>query len=133
MKLKSTVHKYFDAIARKDRKAWLDCFSDDPGLSHVDPVGSPARTRKEDVGAFWDQIHSLFESVVLEIEHLYPGSPEVLALTWVGRGRGFNGVDVTFRGIDVFRADPSGKILQMEAYWDANATLGQLLPAEASR
>ena len=133
MKFKTTVNKYFEAISHKDRQAWLDCFSDEPGLSHVDPVGSPGRANKADIGAFWDQIHSLFESVVLEVEQLYPGTRDVLALTWVGRGRGHNGVDVTFRGIDIFRADKSGKILSMEAYWDANATLGQLLPAEAAR
>jgi len=126
MQLSDTVNRYFEAIRQKDRAGWLDCFSSHPDLQHVDPVGAPARHSRDEIGAFWDQIHSLFATVRLDAEDIYTGGPDRLALTWVGRGKGHNGVEVEFRGIDVFSGDAEGKILRLEAYWDAAATLARL-------
>lgn len=128
MTIPSSINDYFEAIRSKDRAGWLATFSDDPGLSQVDPVGSPARSSKEEIGAFWDQIHQLFAQVELKIRSAYPGDPQSLALSWEGKGTGHNGTYVEFEGIDVIRLDSSGKILSLEAYWDAHATLSRLMP-----
>jgi len=90
--------------------------------------GTPTRSSKEEIGIFWDQIHQLFAQVELSVKTMYPGTPEKVALVWQGRGTGHNGVFVEFEGIDVFVLDNQGKILQMEAYWDAPATLSRLMP-----
>ncbi|MBS2037567.1 nuclear transport factor 2 family protein [bacterium] len=128
MTIPDSLQDYFKAIRNHDREAWLASFSDQPGLSQVDPVGSPARSSKAEIGAFWDQIHQLFARVELEAGTAFPGGASELALTWKGRGRGHNGVDVEFEGIDVVRLDSIGKILTLDAYWDAQATLSKLMP-----
>lgn len=127
MTLPTSVEQYFAAIRDNNREAWLATFSDQPGLSQVDPVGSPARTSKAEIGAFWDQIHQLFAQVELQAGAAHPGGASELALSWTGRGRGHNGVEVEFAGIDVIRLDSAGKILSLEAYWDATATLSRLM------
>ena len=123
-----SVTDYFEAIRSTDRAAWLATFSEEQGLSQVDPVGSPARSSKAEIGAFWDQIHQLFAQVELDIKTIYPGGASELALVWQGKGTGHNGVYVEFEGIDVIRLDSAGKILSLEAYWDAQATLSRLMP-----
>ncbi|MFN8609617.1 MAG: nuclear transport factor 2 family protein [Vulcanimicrobiota bacterium] len=128
MSLPTSITDYFDAIRRKDRAAWLATFSDQAALSHVDPVGAPARTSKSEIGAFWDQIHQLFAQVELTAGPAFAGGADRLALNWHGQGTGHNGVYVEFAGIDVFQLDSAGKILSLEAYWDAPATLSRLMP-----
>ena len=46
-------------------------------------------------------------------------TPSGAAVRWAGSGRGRNGKDVTFRGIDVFALDGEGRITTLDAYWDA--------------
>ncbi|MBT9589053.1 nuclear transport factor 2 family protein [bacterium] len=125
--LNDTIDRYFAAIRSNDRQAWLDTFSDHPALVHVDPVGAPARNTKAEIGAFWDQLHQLFDRVSLQIVKIHPGLPNQVALTWVGQGTGKNGVAVQFEGIDLIQGDDHGKILRLDAYWDANATLARLM------
>lgn len=125
--LNDTIDRYFEAIRNNDRQAWLDTFSDDPGLVHIDPVGAPARNTKAEIGTFWDQLHQLFDQVSLKIVKVHPGLPNQVALTWVGQGTGKNGAAVQFEGIDLIQGDDHGKILRLDAYWDANATLAKLM------
>ena len=49
--LHATIDGYFEAIRNNDRQAWLDTFSDDPALIHIDPVGAPARNTKAEISA----------------------------------------------------------------------------------
>lgn len=128
MNIPESLTNYFDAIRTRDRDAWLATFSDEPGLTQIDPVGSPGRSSKAEIGAFWDQITSLFKEVELKPVAVYPGGTDHLALTWRAEGVGFNGVAVQFEGIDVVTMDSAGKILRMEAYWDASPTLAKLMP-----
>lgn len=60
---------------------------------------------------------------------VYHGGPQQLALNWRGQGTGHNGVAVEFDGIDVVTLDSAGKILRLEAYWDATPTLSKLIPS----
>ena len=59
-----------------------------------------------------------FETFGLTEEEVFcvPGGA---AVRWTGSGRGRNGRDVTFRGIDVFAVDGEGRITSLDAYWDA--------------
>ena len=119
--------QYFEAIRTRNREAWLATFSDQTGLTQIDPAGTPGRSSKAEIGAFWDQITSLFKEVELKPVKVYPGGPNHLALTWRAEGVGFNGVAVEFDGIDLVTLDSEGKILRMEAYWDATPTLSKLM------
>lgn len=51
MTLASSVEQYFEEIRQNDRSAWLQTFSEQPGLLQVDPVGTPTRSSKEAIGA----------------------------------------------------------------------------------
>jgi len=121
--------QYFEAIRTRNREAWLDSFSDEEGMTQIDPVGTPARSSKEEIGAFWDQLTSLMKEAELTPITVYPGGPNHFALTWRARGLGFNGVAVEFEGIDLVTLDAKGKILRLEAYWDAAPTLAKLTPS----
>lgn len=126
MNFLTTIDRYFDCINRRDREAWLAVFSDHTGLHHADPVGGEVRCTKEQLGAFWDFMMGLFENIHLQPEATYP-APGRVALQFVGRGRGRNGAQVEFRGIDLIESDPEGKILRLEAFWDPTATLQRLM------
>lgn len=116
MTIPQSITDYFEAIRNTDRTAWLATFSDEPGLNQVDPVGAPARTSKEEI--VWNCISA----------RAIGGGPESLALTWEGKGTGQNGAYVKFDGVDVIVLDSAGKILSLEACWDAHATLSRLMP-----
>jgi steroid Delta-isomerase len=125
MSFTDTILDYFAAIRAKDRQAWLDTFTPGAELVHEDPVGTPARGSQAELAQFWEFIHSLFETVSLEADEIYPGGAEV-AVRWTGTGRGRNGVDVEFSGIDIFEADGNDKIRSLRAWWDAPGTLSKL-------
>ncbi len=129
MNLPDCMTQYFEAIRTRNREAWLATFSNQEKLVHIDPVGTPGRSSKEEIGGFWDQITALFKEVELKPVTVYPGGPDHFALTWRADGVGFNGVAVQFDGIDLVTLDAKGKILRMEAYWDAAPTLSKLTPS----
>lgn len=86
MNLPESLTQYFQAIRTRDRAAWLATFSDQEGLLQIDPVGTPSRCTKEEIGGFWDQITSLFAQVELTPTAVYHGGPQQLALNWRGQG-----------------------------------------------
>lgn len=126
MNFRETVDNYFRFICEGNREAWLDQFTDHQGLVHADPVGAPVRQTKAEIGQFWDSIMGLFSTVTLRGVEFYPGGDQ-LAVKWKANGVGHNGALVEFEGIDIFTADSNAKILQMQAYWDAQPTLAKLM------
>lgn len=118
-----TLHRYFKAIKELDVDAWLACFA--PTCEQIDPVGTPARTTREEMRAFFTGLGGLFESVELVPEKIYPAGRET-ALTWTAQGVGKNGRPVAFEGIDVFELDEQGLITSIKAYWDMGPTMAAL-------
>lgn len=51
------------------------------------------------------------------------------AVKWTSRGRGRNGRQIEFHGIDVFEFDHDGSILLLKAYWDAAPVMATLAAA----
>lgn len=125
MAFQDTIDAYFHHMNERDRHAWLATFSDQPGLTHIDPVDTPARHTREEIGGFWDQIMSAFQELSLEVDRVYPRAGQV-ACAWKAKGRGRNGAQVEFDGINVFVADGNDKILSLTAYWDSEPALGPL-------
>ena len=70
-----------------------------------------------------------FESFGLTEEEVFcvPGRA---AVRWAGSGRGKNGKDVAFRGIDVITIDGEGRITSLDAYWDAGPVMEAISLAE---
>ena len=120
-----TLNRYFRAIRELDREAFVGCFAEGH-VEHHDPVGSAPHHSRAQIGEFFDQLAGLFASVELKPDKIYPGGDGV-ALSWTGRGRGKNGREVTFEGIDVFVLTPEGLIRSLHAYWDMAPTMAELM------
>jgi len=110
-----TITTYFDAIRHKDAAAWVACFASD-GVAY-DPVHAPVRQGHEAHRAFFKGVTGLFAELDFR-----PGEPLVCgnraAVTFTARCLARNGRTVEVQGIDVFRFDTDGRILQVEGYWD---------------
>ena len=120
-----TLNRYFRAIRELDREAFVGCFAE-CHVEHHDPVGAAARHSRAEIGEFFDGLGALFASVELTPDKVYPGG-DSLALTWTGQGRGQNGRDVRFEGIDVFQFNADGFIVALHAYWDMAPTMAELM------
>lgn len=109
------VARYFAALRSGDVTAIVSTFAED-AVSH-DPVGAPAHVGHAGIHAFMSGVLSLFEAVGLTENQVFivPGGA---AVKWTGQGRGKNGRDITFEGIDVIEINDAGKIQTLRAYWD---------------
>ncbi len=110
-----TITTYFAAIRRKDAAAWVACFAPD-GVAY-DPVHTPARQGHEAHRAFFEGVTGLFAELDFR-----PGEPfvcgEQAAVAFTARCLARNGQAVEVSGIDVFRFDAGGYIVQVDGYWD---------------
>lgn len=61
--IRACVDRYRDTFTAGDREGWLDTFA--PTAWTEDPVGSPRRTSREEIGAFWDSAYAQADSFEL--------------------------------------------------------------------
>ncbi|MBL0210679.1 MAG: nuclear transport factor 2 family protein [Holophagaceae bacterium] len=118
------VQAYFDAITAMDFEKASACFT--TPCHHQDPIGSPVNTSPADVKQFFEGLGSLFASVRLSPREVH-GAGSERAIAFRGEGRGRNGADVVFEGIDVIRLDASGRIAELRAFWDPGPTVAKLM------
>ncbi|MGH9214537.1 MAG: nuclear transport factor 2 family protein [Acidimicrobiales bacterium] len=113
--IRQAVATYMERFTANDRAGWLDLFADDAWIE--DPVGTPRRNGKQEIGAFWDQTHDLPDSValvplgiltVIGCEAIFT----MQALPVVGEQT--LAIDV----IDLMTFDDEGKIATMRAFFD---------------
>jgi steroid delta-isomerase len=109
------VAEYFSALRAMDVDRWVNTFA--PNAESHDPVGAPPLLGHDALRQFLTGIFSLFETVGLTEDHIF-GAGDTAAVKWTGRGRGRNGKDVTFEGIDVIECNQDGKIISVHAYWN---------------
>ncbi|MBK7977349.1 MAG: nuclear transport factor 2 family protein [Deltaproteobacteria bacterium] len=121
--LHPTLARYFDALCALDFAAVASCFAAD-GLQE-DPVGGGVRRGPAEVHAFLQQIGAAFASIELRPTRVYSCGGEI-ALVWEARGRGKNGAEVRFHGIDVVILDVTGEIRSLRAFWDPAPVLAAL-------
>jgi steroid Delta-isomerase len=98
-----------------DVDRWVDTFAHD-AESH-DPVGTPPLVGHDALRQFLTEIFSVFETVGLTEDHIFV-TGDTAAVKWTGLGRGRNGKDVIFEGIDVIECNSDGKIISVRAYWN---------------
>jgi steroid Delta-isomerase len=112
----SVVTRFYAALRANDVDAWVSLFTADARAR--DPVGTPPHQGLDGLRAFLSGVLQQFETFKLTEEEVFcvPGGA---AVRWAGSGRGRNGRDVTFQGIDVFEIDSGGRITSLDAYWDA--------------
>jgi len=110
-----TVAEYFSALRAMDIDRWVSTFAPN-GVSH-DPVGTPSLDGHDALRKFITGIFSLFETVGLTEDQTFIIG-QTAAVKWTGRGKGRNGKEVTFEGIDVIECGADGKIALVKAYWN---------------
>lgn len=111
-----------DAVARGDKRAWLENFADDAlvedpvGKSMIDPTGRGHRGRAA-IEQFWDKnianarpMFSLQSSICCGDECANVGS---LSIQFP------NGVVTQIYGVFVYRVDSAGKVVSLRTYWEA--------------
>lgn len=113
--VQKTIDSYLATFTAGDREGWLDCFAD--GAWIEDPVGTPRRTGRDEIGAFWDEAHSVPETVELRSLGLTNIAGGEAAFTMQARpnlGGDVYALDV----IDVMTFDDDAKITTMRAFFD---------------
>jgi steroid delta-isomerase len=112
---RQAVAEYFAALRAMDVDRWVNTFAAD-AESH-DPVGTPPLVGHDALRQFLTGIFSAFETIGLTEDHIFVAG-DTAAIKWTGLGRGRNGKDVIFEGIDVVECNQSGKIISVRAYWN---------------
>jgi steroid delta-isomerase len=113
--VQKTIDSYLAAFTAGDREAWLACFADDAWIE--DPVGTPRRTGRDEIGAFWDESHAVPDSVELRSLGLTNIVGAEAAFTMQARpdlGGELYALDV----IDVMTFDDDARITTMRAFFD---------------
>lgn len=121
--VRATIETYLARFTADDREGWLDLFAD--GATVEDPVGSPVRTGRDEIGAFWDQGHESADSVALIAD-----GPSIV----VGHQASFKftvrpvlgGTAFTIPAIDVMTFDEDARITSQRAFVD----FAMLTPAD---
>lgn len=121
--LHPTLRTYFDSLCRLDFRGVASCFAPE-GLQE-DPVGGGIRRGPTEVEAFLSQLGGLFASIELRPTRVYVCGDEI-GLVWEAKGRGKNGVEVSFDGIDVVVLDAAGKITSLRAFWNPATVVPKL-------
>lgn len=113
--IRTTIERYLARFSADDREGWLDLWAD--GATMEDPVGTPVRTGREEIGAFYDQGHATTDAIELRPV----GAPIV-----VGHQASFafdvrptlGGATMTMPAIDVMTFDDDARITSQRAFVD---------------
>lgn len=111
----ATIDRYLAAFGAADRGAYLGCFAD--GAWIEDPVGSPRREGLDAIAGFWDETHSLPDSLELRPLGLRVVIGSEAAFTFQARPN-LGGETYSLDIIDHMTFDDEGKITTMRAFFD---------------
>jgi steroid delta-isomerase len=121
--ISKAIKAYFAAIRSMDGEAWLATFA--PNATSYDPVGAPPTVGHDALRQFFAAIVAPFDKVGLTEDHVFIAGNGA-AVKWTGRGKGKNGRDVRFEGIDIFEFNEEGLIQTVRAYWNPAEVMMQL-------
>jgi steroid delta-isomerase len=114
-KILDTITNYAATFTAGDREAWLDCFT--PDATMEDPVGTPVKHGRDEIGAFYDQSRGSADKVELRVG----ADPLVCA----GQAAWVLDIIVTLgdsklgmNAIDVMTFDDDGRITSQRAFVD---------------
>ena len=114
-RVRAVVDAYVDTYRRNDKQACLDLFA--PDAVWHDPVGEPPHVGYEGIGAFWDQSHSLAESIVLEPADVIVCANQA-AMVFEIHVTLTGGSTMIMDAVEVFVIDDDARIVGLTAYWD---------------
>lgn len=117
------VRAYFAATRAMDVEAWIATFA--PDAVTYDPVGAPPTAGHDALRQFFAAIVGAFEKVGLTEDQIFIAGNGA-AVKWTGQGKGKNGREVRFEGIDIFELNEAGLIQTIRAYWNPAEVMMQL-------
>jgi steroid Delta-isomerase len=114
--IRKVIANYMQRFTAQDRAGWLEQFAADAWIE--DPVGTPRRHGHEEIGAFWDETHSLAEVSLVPLGITTVIFREAI-FTMQARpvlGDQTYAIDI----IDLMTFDDDAKITSMRAFFDAS-------------
>jgi steroid delta-isomerase len=122
--LRQIITTYMDRFTAEDREGWLDLFAD--GAWIEDPVGTPRRNGRQEIGEFWDETHTVPDKIALVplgITTIIGNEGIFTMQAQATLGDTVYGIDI----IDLMTFDEAGKITTMRAFFDP----GTMSPLDA--
>lgn len=116
--IQKSIDSYLAAFTASDREGWLDCFAEDAWIE--DPVGTPRRNGRAEIGAFWDEIHAVPDSIELRSAGLTTIVGDEAAFTMQARPN-LGGETYVIDIIDVMTFDDGAEITTLRAFYDHRA------------
>jgi steroid delta-isomerase len=113
--IRQRITTYMERFTADDREGWLDLFADDAWIE--DPVGTPRRHGRDEIGAFWDESHSIPDSIELRPLGIVTVIGNEGIFTMQARpviGAQTYAIDI----IDLMTFDDDGRITTMRAFFD---------------
>jgi steroid delta-isomerase len=110
-----TINRYAQTFTSGDRDAWLDCFTADATME--DPVGTPLKRGRDEIGAFYDQSKGSADGVELRLgaDPVVCGSQAAFVLDIVVS---LGDSKLGLNAIDVMTFDDNGRIASQRAFVD---------------
>jgi ketosteroid isomerase-like protein len=114
------------AVQAKDRAAWLSLFAVDAvvadpiGPSPLDPAGQGHHGLAA-IAAFYDTVIAPNDRISFEIERSYLCGDEVADVGVIRTTLPGGSHVVVVRGVYTYRADGTGKLAALRAYWEFDA------------
>jgi steroid delta-isomerase len=113
--IRETIEHYWARFSAGDKDGWLALWAD--GATMEDPVGTPVKHGKDEIGAFFDQGQSQADSV-----ELTPVAPAIICgdqASFLMEIRAKLGeATMLINAIDVMTFDDDGKITSQRAFVD---------------
>jgi steroid delta-isomerase len=105
--VRAAIDGYVRSFVDKDKQAFLDGLAE--AVTQEDPVGSPVNTGKDALGAFFDGLFEVCESIEFDARETYV-SADTAALVFTIVQHKKDGSTATIDGVDVFTVDDDGKV-----------------------
>jgi steroid delta-isomerase len=113
--LRGLVDDYIAAMSSNDKDGYVALFAADATLE--DPVGSEIVKGHAEIGAFWDMVHTLSETITLVPTGPVRVAADELAFPMQAVSD-VGGTKMVVDIIDIFAVDDERKITAMRAFWD---------------
>lgn len=121
--INTAVNGYFDAISSFDQAKWISLFSEKGYME--DPVGSRPYIGHDQLAIFFKGVIRFFSelSMTIDSKHLEEDSVKII---WKAKAKSFNGKEIIFNGIEVFKINDNGEIMSAQVEWDPSIIAEQL-------
>jgi steroid delta-isomerase len=119
----SASSRYFEALNRIDREAYLACFGEEAIVQ--DPYGGRTFTGREGLNKWFNGMDRTWDRFTMTPGEAYSAGDR-LAVQWTAEATSKQGKTARFAGINVFTIGEDGLIRRLEGYWDAAAMMAQL-------